>query len=119
MSFNVTNSRQESPLNHGPVVKVMTWWFVIVSLLAVAARFGTKMAILRKLTMDDGMIVISFVSDNILVFDERRSGVLMLGQILSIGQTIATNFEVSNGLGRHVDTLSASHISDFQKVRFL
>ena len=63
MSNSTALSRPlDSPLNHGPVVNVITWFLLVTSALSVLARLGTSLAISRGIGWDDYMILISLVS---------------------------------------------------------
>lgn len=44
-----------------PSVNVTTWCLLVVVILGVAARLGTKFRIFRRLTVDDYLIIASLV----------------------------------------------------------
>lgn len=44
-----------------PAVNVTTWFLLVVVILSVAARLGTKFNLFHKLTVDDLLIVASLV----------------------------------------------------------
>ena len=60
MSFTKRKSF-DSPTNHGPVVAVVTWFMAVASVLWVLSRVGTKLAISRKIALEDYLIFIALV----------------------------------------------------------
>ncbi|KAL8770841.1 MAG: hypothetical protein Q9209_003492 [Squamulea sp. 1 TL-2023] len=88
----------DTPLNHGPIVGVMTWFLLAATVCAVIARVATKLAISRRFTSDDFLIFVA------------------LG--LSIGQGVSVILQIEKGLGRHADTLSTSQLDKFFKSGF-
>lgn len=44
-----------------PAVNVTTWFLLVVVILSVAARLGTKFNLFHKLTVDDLLIVAALV----------------------------------------------------------
>ncbi|KAI1313258.1 hypothetical protein F5Y03DRAFT_406532 [Xylaria venustula] len=92
---NTTTSLRDSPDNHGAVINVVSWFLLILSWLVLFTRLGTRWALSRKLHIDDAII--------------------LLAQIVNTGQTVTTSIGVSNGLGRHLKTLTHSEILEFQK----
>jgi hypothetical protein len=45
-----------------PAINVTCWYFMVVSILALITRLGTKLWIYRKLTRDDYLIIAAVVS---------------------------------------------------------
>ncbi|KAL8857575.1 MAG: hypothetical protein Q9178_005903 [Gyalolechia marmorata] len=88
----------DTPSNHGPIVGVMTWFLLAATVCAVIARVVTKLAISRRFTSDDFLIIAALA--------------------LSIGQGVAVTLQVANGLGKHADTLSASQLDKFDKIDY-
>ncbi|KAI0412116.1 hypothetical protein F5X98DRAFT_382917 [Xylaria grammica] len=96
MAFsNTTTSLLDSPDNHGAVINVVSWFLLILSWLVVFTRLGTRWALSKELHMDDVIII--------------------LAQISNTGQTATTSIGVSNGLGRHLGTLTHGNLLGFQK----
>ncbi|KAL8959111.1 MAG: hypothetical protein Q9193_003968 [Seirophora villosa] len=85
----------DTPSNHGPIVSVVTWFLLAATVLAVLARFVTKLFVSKRLTSDDLLIFIALA--------------------LSIGQGVAVSLQTSNGLGQHESALSASQLDNFYK----
>ncbi|KAL8730062.1 MAG: hypothetical protein Q9181_004793 [Wetmoreana brouardii] len=85
----------DTPENHGPLVSVLTWFLVITSFLAVTARVATRYAVIRQLRADDATI--------------------MAAMLLSIGESITTSLQASNGLGKHIGSISPHKVAHFQK----
>ncbi|KAL8709201.1 MAG: hypothetical protein Q9220_006081 [cf. Caloplaca sp. 1 TL-2023] len=51
----------ETSDNHSPLVNVLTWFLVITTFFAVAARVATRFAVVRQLRWDDATILIAMV----------------------------------------------------------
>ncbi|KAI1204757.1 uncharacterized protein F4807DRAFT_446104 [Annulohypoxylon truncatum] len=94
-SSDTSISSQGSPENYGTVVNVVSWFLLITSSLTILVRLAMKWVLLKRFHTDDGLILVS--------------------QVLSISQTIATSIEVANGLGSRFDTLSSDNVTAFQK----
>jgi hypothetical protein len=45
-----------------PAINVLCWFLLIIAVLGVLTRLGTKIWIFRKFTVDDYMIILSAVS---------------------------------------------------------
>jgi hypothetical protein len=45
-----------------PLVQVLTWIFLTISILSVVARIATKLSMVGKLRLDDYLAVVSAVS---------------------------------------------------------
>ncbi|KAL8695664.1 MAG: hypothetical protein Q9224_003251 [Gallowayella concinna] len=88
----------DTPLNHGPVVGVMTWFLLAATVCAVIARVLTKLAISRRFSTDDFLIFAALA--------------------LSIGQAATVTLQTSNGLGKHAETLSTSQLEKFYKFDY-
>ena len=63
MATNGTGTFQpvDSPSNHGSLINVIAWVGIVTCVLAILARMGTKWALQRKASLDDGAIGIAFV----------------------------------------------------------
>ncbi|EEA21935.1 hypothetical protein TMatcc_008638 [Talaromyces marneffei ATCC 18224] len=81
-----------------PVVDVMTWFLLVVVIIAVLIRLGTKIWIFRKLHKDDYIMILSAIFD--------------------IGQVICVSIAGMNGYGRHIKTLSEDQIDLIQKCTY-
>ncbi|MCJ1370096.1 hypothetical protein MMC20_001308 [Loxospora ochrophaea] len=86
-----------SPDNHGPLINIIAWLAIVISVLAVLARMGTKWFVQHKVDWDDGAIAAALIA--------------------AVAQTIAISSAASNGLGKHVQDLNVSQIDGFQKVQ--
>ncbi|PYH88861.1 hypothetical protein BO71DRAFT_403521 [Aspergillus ellipticus CBS 707.79] len=73
--------------NRSPVIGILAWLFLVIAILAGAARLGIKYAITRKFSMDDYLIFIALV--------------------LSVLQTGCLSIAVHNGYGR--ESKASSH----------
>ncbi|KAJ5165760.1 hypothetical protein N7492_006056 [Penicillium capsulatum] len=81
-----------------PAVNVLTWFMLVVSILSVLIRLGTKYWIFRKLTIDDVLSVAAMV--------------------FCIAQSIAVSTATAGGLGQHLDTLSESQKNSMMKSQY-
>lgn len=101
--------------NHGPLVSLLTWFFVITAFLAVLARVLTRLHVIRKLRWDDGSIMAAMVrSTSCLCWNHLTD---LNNQVLCIAHSVTTSLQVTNGLGKHIDRVSQSNLIWFQKVR--
>lgn len=81
-----------------PAVNVLTWFMLVVSILSVLTRLGTKYWIFRKLTVDDVLSIASMVT--------------------CIAQSIAVSTATAGGLGQHLNTLSIESKHSMMKVNW-
>ncbi|KAL8935476.1 MAG: hypothetical protein Q9216_005404 [Gyalolechia sp. 2 TL-2023] len=82
--------------NQGPIVSVVTWLLLVVTLITVITRTAMKWALARKTNFDDAVI--------------------LAASAFAIGQSVAiTAGTVPNGLGRHASQTTASQEILFQK----
>ena len=51
----------DTPDNHGPVVNVIIWFFLVANVLWVITRIATKLAISHSLATDDYLILTALV----------------------------------------------------------
>ncbi|KAL8952513.1 MAG: hypothetical protein Q9222_001581 [Ikaeria aurantiellina] len=91
-------SNWETSDNHSPLVNVLTWFLVITTFFAVAARVATRFAVVRQLRWDDTTILIAMV--------------------LSIAHSATTSLQANNGLGRHEGSISPDHATHFEKATY-
>ncbi|KAI0384613.1 hypothetical protein F5Y04DRAFT_277339 [Hypomontagnella monticulosa] len=76
-----------APDNLGPAVLSVAWVFAGISILVVAARFYVRIRIVRKLGIDDYIILLTLA--------------------LGLGNSVFLTISSSWGLGKHIDILSA------------
>ena len=50
-----------SPDNLTPVINIVTWFLLVLATLSVLTKLATKYLIIRKLTYDDYLIILSLV----------------------------------------------------------
>ncbi|KAL8826830.1 MAG: hypothetical protein Q9170_007254 [Blastenia crenularia] len=82
--------------DYGPLVKVVTWFLLVATIITVTTRTAMKWALSRKTTFDDVVI--------------------LAAAALGIGQSIAvTAGSVPNGLGQRFRKVPASQTTAFQK----
>ncbi|KAF7932468.1 uncharacterized protein EAE98_003767 [Botrytis deweyae] len=84
--------------NKTPLIELFVWVPLSISCLGVAARLATKIAIFKKLHLQDHLVSISL--------------------LLAIGQSIAVTIQCSNGYGQHLSTLSTSHQEGLLKAGY-
>lgn len=122
MALNATTLPHalNSPNDHGPVVNITAWLSIVISVLAVVARMGTKWIVQHKIEWDDGAIIVALVRLHALRSGNIEATVLTLKsyQIAAVGQTVAVSSGTFNGSGKHIQDLDASQIDRFQKVSF-
>ncbi|KAA6413953.1 MAG: hypothetical protein FRX48_02315 [Lasallia pustulata] len=79
-----------TPENKSPLVEVVTWIMLTIAVLSVIARLTTKVITIRRINLDDYMIITSL--------------------LLAIAQSIAVMLQATNGFGQHSSTLSNKQI---------
>ncbi|KAJ5273137.1 hypothetical protein N7478_008262 [Penicillium angulare] len=70
----------------GPTVNVISWFLMVVNILAVLARIGAKFRLFHKVKSDDLIIIVSM--------------------LFSIVQLICVSVAVGSGYGNHSDKIS-------------
>lgn len=78
-----------------PLVKILTWMFLAISVLAAIARITTKLSMVGKLRWDDYLTSISALA--------------------AIGQSVAVSFQCGDGFGQHIDMLNENQVSAILK----
>jgi len=58
--------KKVTSLNEGPAVIIATWIIAVISILMVFSRLGIKIVVLRRLQVDDYLIVAAMVSPFII-----------------------------------------------------
>ncbi|OQD96177.1 hypothetical protein PENSOL_c017G02101 [Penicillium solitum] len=81
-----------------PAINVLTWFMLVMAILSVLTRLGTKYFIFRKWTFDDGLATTSLV--------------------FCIAQSIALSIATKNGLGQHIEMLSDRKIESVMKADY-
>ncbi|CAG8385530.1 unnamed protein product [Penicillium salamii] len=81
-----------------PEVNVTAWCLLVVVILAVFARLGTKYHIFHRLTSDDFLVVLS--------------------SVFYIAQVVTLSLAVASGYGTHKQDVSDSDFEQVMKVRF-
>lgn len=61
-----------TPGNKSPLVEVVTWIMLTIAVLSVIARLTTKVITIRRINLDDYMIITSLVGK--LYFDTPLAG---------------------------------------------
>lgn len=61
-----------TPENKSPLVEVVTWIMLTIAVLSVIARLTTKVITIRRINLDDYMIITSLVGK--LYFDTPLAG---------------------------------------------
>ncbi|KAJ5087535.1 hypothetical protein N7456_011151 [Penicillium angulare] len=72
----------------GPTINVISWFLMVVNILAVFARVGAKFRLFHKVKSDDFIIIVSM--------------------LFSIVQCICVSMAVGSGYGNHSDKISGS-----------
>lgn len=97
--MSISNSvRVVTPNDLSPAINIITWFLLIVSVLAVFARVGIMFLITKKLRLDDGLIFASL--------------------ILASFQAACVTISTGNGYGQPVDSLSQAQETALMKSRY-
>jgi uncharacterized protein YybS (DUF2232 family) len=57
------DNSQSGQDNLGPTVLVIAWVFIVIATIVVGTRYYVRLRIVRKFTIDDGIILWTWVSD--------------------------------------------------------
>ncbi|KAE8166772.1 hypothetical protein BDV40DRAFT_254522 [Aspergillus tamarii] len=81
-----------------PILNVVNWFLLVVAVLSVLTRLGTKLWMFHRFTSDDYLIVVSL--------------------LFAIGASIITSIAVHNGYGDHIGTIDSLHWEVIQKAQY-
>ncbi|KAE8148356.1 hypothetical protein BDV25DRAFT_131303 [Aspergillus avenaceus] len=81
-----------------PILNVTNWFFLVVAILSVITRIGTKLWMFHRFTSDDHLIVLSL--------------------IFCIGESVSLSIAVNNGYGTHEATIDAPHFHAIMKSQY-
>ncbi|OKL56626.1 hypothetical protein UA08_08216 [Talaromyces atroroseus] len=81
-----------------PAINVLSWFLLVISILGVLTRLGTKLWIFRKFTNDDYMIILSAV--------------------FNIFQGVALSIATGHGYGFHMDKLTDAQLTAIMKSQY-
>lgn len=99
-----------SPNDHSSVVNVVAWLGIVISVLAIFARMGTKWVVQRKVGWDDGAIIAAFVGSQSRTKKQNRKGgkIVLIGlvRILSGRSCCADRRNIICGISRSRKTYS-------------
>ncbi|KOC14501.1 hypothetical protein AFLA70_5g008521 [Aspergillus flavus AF70] len=79
-----------------PILNVVNWFLLVVAVLSVLTRLGTKLWMFHRFTSDDYLIIVSL--------------------LFAIGGSVSMSVAVHNGYGDHVGVIDALHWEAIQKV---
>ncbi|KAF7596034.1 hypothetical protein BBP40_003814 [Aspergillus hancockii] len=86
------------PDRRAPILNVVTWFLLVVAILSVLTRLGTKLWMFHRFTSDDYLIVASL--------------------IFCIGESITVSTAVNNGYGKHEATIDGAHFDAIMKSQY-
>ncbi|KAE8353472.1 hypothetical protein BDV28DRAFT_133091 [Aspergillus coremiiformis] len=81
-----------------PILNVVNWFLLVVAILSVLTRLGTKLWMFHRFTSDDYLIVVSLM--------------------FSIGESITLSIAVNNGYGHHATTIDDEHFHAIMKCQY-
>ena len=101
---------------NGSLLEILTIVLASVSVLVVAVRGVAKHRISKAVESTDILLPLALVSRSLPVgyLRDRPSDIEF--QVFAVAQSVFVRLAISNGLGSHVDTLTADQILTFQKV---
>lgn len=116
--------------DRGPLVNLANWITLVVACLATLTKIATKLRKIRTLQGDDFIMFAAMVCSSVsypsslslslslfFFFGKLYTNIQKpLEQLSAVGQSIAVGKQVSNGLGRHINTLTDSQIDEYQKA---
>ncbi|OAQ64781.1 hypothetical protein VFPPC_06008 [Pochonia chlamydosporia 170] len=94
--------------NKSPLIQILSWFFLVVAILAALARSGTKLHMVKTLKLDDWLAVAATSSnpDPTLI------------QVVAVAQFISSVAQAGSGLGQHKDALTEQQISSILKGEY-
>ena len=101
--------------DRGPLVNVSAWIGIVTACIVVVVKVATKLVKVHMLQLDDYYIVAAAVSEHQGISSNHQI-LIQPTQIIAISQSIATNVQVSAGLGKHWDALTEGQIVKLQKL---
>ncbi|KAI0152044.1 hypothetical protein F4776DRAFT_599985 [Hypoxylon sp. NC0597] len=93
------NANRNGSDDLGPAVLGVAWTFAGISILIVALRFYVRLGIVKKLTLDDYVIILTL--------------------IFSLGNSVLLTISTSWGLGRHIETFTSEPLSIVYTVKWV
>lgn len=103
--------------NRSALIGILTWFFFLVGVFSLCARFGSKLFLSIKITWDDWLALAAQVSEPppilLIGFTSltrcKKGTLLIQASVLSYG--------IANGLGKAAATLSENRLSRSLEVR--
>lgn len=102
-----------------PVVNITTWCLLVVMILSVLSRLGTKIRLFRQLIVDDFLIITSLVCCPMCLPKYRlqqQSDTEFSTQVFGVGQSVAVSLAVGSGYGKHLEDLTKDEMDHMMKV---
>lgn len=95
-----------------PVISICSILCLIVAVLSVLGRVFTKLAVIRKLSLDDYIIFLALVQ--LLMFSRLTR--LILPKVFFTAQTADILVAAGTGLGKHWQSLTSREQEAYEKV---
>ncbi|KAB8266138.1 hypothetical protein BDV32DRAFT_1443 [Aspergillus pseudonomiae] len=86
------------PDRRAPILNVVNWFLLVVAVLSVLTRLGTKLWMFHRFTSDDYLIIVSL--------------------LFAMGGSISMSIAVHNGYGDHVGDIDGLHWEAIQKAQY-
>lgn len=102
-----------------PVVNITTWCLLVVMILSVLSRLGTKIRLFRQLIVDDLLIITSLVRCPIWLPKyclQHQFDTLLSTQVFGVGQSVAVSLAVGSGYGKHLKDVTKDDLDHMMKV---
>lgn len=104
-----------TPDNNGAVLQIVTYFLIVVAILATLLRLFLRVNMAQVAGFDDGLACLAMVSE--LPLRINSSAIDIPSQLFAIGEVVATSSGVEKGLGTKVDLLTDGRILDVKKAR--
>jgi hypothetical protein len=116
MSGTLPPLQQLGPDNQGPIVVVVAYILVSLTILFTTIRVITFHTLKRGFGLDDAYL--SFAAVRVIPSSVARISQLITSreQLIALVQTVLTQRAVDMGLGRHLNQLKAEQIESYFKV---
>ena len=101
--------------NVTPLIEIITWFCLIISILCFLARGATKSVLVHQFNLDDILLILSIVKLYIPRYSPSKLP-SNCGQFFLVGQSASVTVATANGYGQYAAALTASQLERSLKV---
>lgn len=112
MSSNQGLFPPDDLIDHSPLIKVVSWFLLVVSTLTIITRLITRWSVSKVFQLDDILASCSFVNFDL----DKISTLLIFVQFCFVGSVVAVSVQAENGLGKPRNASSQAQFATFSRV---